>query len=182
LLLGLAISMGCIGISGEELRATAIAEVWQTVQVEIEAGVAATMIACPAKVALRSFHGRWVTALGEEDGWVLWQETELSPCGQFTRHCLADGKIALQTCHGRYVTAPESGPGRWDWVLGQELELDRCGQFVLHDLGGGEVAIETCAGRFWTAGDGNWSSGLEWAVMAETTDLLDWERFTLLPP
>lgn len=195
LLLGLLTSVGC-GISATSLmatleppvRATVATEVWQTAEVEIETAVAATQTSVAAtqtgtpspRVALRSFHGRYVTARGEDDDWVLKQETELSDCGRFTQYQLDNGRIALVTCHGRYVTAPRRGTTRWDRELWQESGLGDCGQFTLHDQGSDGVAFETCAGRFVTAGDGNWPGGLAWSLVGETYTIEAWERFTVL--
>jgi hypothetical protein len=106
----------------------------------------------------------------------------LSDCGWFTQYHLDNGKIALVTCYGRYVTAPRRGTTRWDWELWQESGLGDCGQFVLRDLGSNVVAFETCSGNFFTAGDGNWESGLQWSVVAETDVIDAWERFTVLQP
>jgi hypothetical protein len=170
------------------VRATVATEVWQTAEVEIETAVAATQTSVAAtqtgtpspRVALRSFHGRYVTARGEDDDWVLKQETELSDCGRFTQYQLDNGRIALVTCHGRYVTAPRRGTTRWDRELWQESGLGDCGQFTLHDQGSDEVAFETCAGRFVTAGDANWPGGLAWSLVGETYTIEAWERFTVL--
>jgi hypothetical protein len=134
----------------------------------------------PIKVAFKSHHGRYITAMGADDNWALRQEIELSDCGRFTQHYLANGKIALETCYGRYVTAPKSGVTRRDWMLGQESKLGNCGQFDLYELGNDRVAFKTCAGKFFTAGDGGWDPGLEWSVVGETDILLDWEIFTML--
>jgi hypothetical protein len=132
----------------------------------------------PMKAALKSFHGRYVTAMGEEDGWELTQDTELSGCGWFTLHHLANGQVALVTCHDRYVTAPKSGTERPDWMLEQEPEMGDCGQFDLYELGNNRVAFRTCAGRFFTAGNDTWDP--PWSVGAATEILLDWETFTVV--
>jgi hypothetical protein len=116
----------------------------------------------------------------EDDNWALRQETELSECGRFTQHHLANGKIALETCHGRYITAPRTGTERQDWMLGQESKLGPCGQFDLYELGSDRVAFKTCAKKFFTAGDGGWPPPLQWSVVAETDILQDWEIFTVL--
>jgi hypothetical protein len=136
----------------------------------------------PIKVAFKSYHGRWVTAKGKEDGWALRQDTELNECGQFIQYHLANGKVALKTCYDRYVTAPANGATRQDWMLMQESKLGGCGQFDLYDLGGDRVALKTCAGNFLTAGDGNWPSELEWSTVGETDTMLEWEVFTVLRP
>jgi hypothetical protein len=134
----------------------------------------------PIEVVFKSFHGRYVTAMGEDDDWSLRQETELSECGRFIQRHLANGKIALETCYGRYVTAPITGIERPDWMLGQESELGKCEQFDLYDLGSDRVAFKTCAENFFTAGDGGWPPPLQWSVVAETDILQDWEIFTVL--
>jgi hypothetical protein len=129
---------------------------------------------CGEKVAIISFH--------EEDDWALRQEEELGLCGWFTQRRLEDGNITLETCHGRYVTAPRQGTTRSDWMLRQERRPGDCGRFMVRGLGSGEVVLETCAGRLVTAGDGNWPGDLAWTLVAETEELLDWERFTLMQP
>ena len=187
LLLGLVASMGC-GIGRATLmatqdtlaRTTVVEEVSATAKAELETAVPATLtaIAATQKVALLSFHGRFVTASGGGGSWLIGQEASLSDCGWFTLRFLEDGKVSLESCHGRYVTAAESGTTRTDWLLWQEPELSSCGQFILHDLGSGRFAFETCAGRFLTAGDAGWDP--PWSLGAETEILLDWEKFTVL--
>ncbi len=135
----------------------------------------------PQQVVLKSFHNRYVTALGKNDNWTLKQETESSDCARFTMRHLANGKITLETCQRKYVVAPQNGATRENWMLGQEDKLSDCGQFDLYELGNNRVAFKTCAGRFITAGDGSWPGELAWAVVGET-DILDaWEIFTALP-
>jgi signal transduction histidine kinase len=135
----------------------------------------------PKKVAILSFHGQYVTAMGEDEGWLLTQEPEVSACGRFTQFNLGKGKIALLTCYGRYVTAPRSGNERPELVLWQDSGLSNCGQFDLVELANGKVAFKTCTGMVFTAGDGGWDPGLQWLVVAETKEIRDWEKFTLQP-
>ncbi len=168
-LLGLLASVGCIGTTKKELIETAVVETLPTIEAR-------------QKIALMSFHGRYVTALGAGGGWLLTQDTDLSDCAKFTLHYLDDGKVALVTCHGRYVTAPRTGATRSDWRLWQESELNDCGKFALYALGGDDFAVETCAGNFLTAGDGGWPGELAWAVVGETDVIKDWERFKMLRP
>jgi hypothetical protein len=170
-----------MGTSRSELIGTAVAETLTAIAVTQTAQVTPTATPSP-KMALVSFHGRYVTARGEGDDWSLGQEPGLSDCGWFTQYHLDNGEIALLTCHDRYVTAPRRGTTRWDWALWQESGLGDCGQFILHDLGRDGVAFETCAGKFFSAGDGNWGSGMQWSVVAETDRIEDWERFTVLQP
>jgi hypothetical protein len=131
------------------------------------------------EIILKSVHGRYITAKGEDDEWVLKQEAEFNDCARFSQEHLANGKIALLTCENRYVTAPETGSLREDWVLGQESKLGNCGQFDRYDLGGERIALKTCAGNFFTAGDGNWPDGLEWSIVAERDYMDAWEIFTV---
>jgi hypothetical protein len=173
-LLGLMTLMGCLGTTEEEIVRLALTETAGAVE--------ATRLAQPSKTIVLSYHGRFVTAMGAADNWLLRQEPALIDCGKFTLHYLDDGKVALMTCHDRYVTAPKSGVERKDWLLWQEPELGECGRFELSDLSGDQVALKTCAGNFVTAGDAGWDPGLEWSIVAETADLRDWEIFTLLQP
>jgi hypothetical protein len=135
-----------------------------------------------SKIALKSYHGSYITALGEGEGWSLKQNDESEPgaCGWFTQYHLANGKIALLTCHGRFVTAPRRGTTRLDWEVWQESGLGDCGQFVVVAQGNG-FALETCAGKYLTAGDGNWEPPLQWGIVAETDAVQAWEIFTLVP-
>jgi hypothetical protein len=134
------------------------------------------------RAALLSFRDLYVIAKRADEGWVLKQEARLDdPCGWFTLSRQANGKVALLTCNNRYVTAPRTGMTRPDWLLRQELKLNDCGEFDLLELPNAEVAFKSCAGRLFTPGDGTWL-GLEWLVVAETKEMLDWERFKLQPP
>ncbi len=140
-----------------------------------------------AKVALKSYHGRYVIAQGEEQDWSLRQSVELGQddCGWFTRYDLGqDGlgnaRIALETCHGRFVTAPRRGATRLDREVWQESGLGDCGQFTL-ERQGDRFALKTCAGTYLTAGDAGWEPPLQWGVVAETDKLLDWEKFMIAP-
>lgn len=219
LLLGLVMSMSCLGVSVADLKATYVPPdvaatvssitATQTAQAtpsgtpcrdatQVAVDVAATVGAItatqtalplpttpPQKVALVSFHGRYVTAEGSAGRWLLGQESGLSDCGLFTLDYLDNGKVALKTCHDRYVTAPKTGVTRSDWRLWQETELRGCGQFTLYDLGENEIALETCAENVITAGDGGWEEDLAWAIVGETDVVRDWERFKplrLYPP
>lgn len=166
LLVGLFASVAC-GISALNLMATSVPPTL-------------TAIAATQQVALMSFHGQYVTALGGGGGWWLKQAPDLSNCAWFTLNHLDDGKVALMTCHGRYVTAPESGTTRADWLLWQESQLGECAQFVLHDLGRDGVALETCADKFVTAGDGAWPGALAWSLVGEADIIKEWERFRIL--
>jgi hypothetical protein len=189
LLLALAGSLGC-GISSQNLIATHEAalqprleeEARQTAEAEIGTAVSATLTAVPAtqKVALMSFHGRFVIASGSGAGWLLRQQPDLTDCGWLTLQHLENGKVSLMTCHSRYVTARKTGATPRDWLLWQDWELGDCAQFALHDLGRDGVALETCAGRFVTAGDGGWPGQLAWSLVGETGNIETWERFTML--
>ncbi len=139
------------------------------------------------KIALKSYHGRYVTALDEGGDWLLRQEPGLSDCAWFTRHNLgSDGEghavVALETCHGRFVTAPIRGSTRLDRQVWQESAPGDCGQFTLEPQGDGRFAIRTCAGKYLTAGDAGagWESPLQWAVIVENPRVEDWEKFTIV--
>ena len=70
-------------------------------------------------VALRSHDGRYVTAprSGEErEDWLLWQEAQLTDCGQFILHDLRGNHIAIETCAGNVLTAGAAGAG-WEGIL-----------------------------------------------------------------
>lgn len=130
------------------------------------------------RAALLTFHNRYVIAMGEAFSWTLRQEIGKDDrCALFTLIPQADGRVAFKTCHQRFVTAPRSGSTRADWLIRQEPELVECGKFFVIDLGDGGIALLTCAGQYWTAGDWAWEGSLQWAIVAETPALLDWEKF-----
>ena len=146
-------------------------------------------------VALITFHGRYVTAMGADRDWVLRAETtELKDWEKFTLLCLDNGKVALKTHHDGYVTA--MGADR-DWVLRAETtELKDWEKFTLVEADTGEqlpcleafklfgqdsvrVALKTHHDRFVTAM--NDQPGWDWELRAETRTLSDWEKFELVP-
>ncbi len=133
----------------------------------------------PVEVAFRSHHGKYVTAMGASDDWVLKQESDLSPCAWFTLQHVGDGNLNLMTCHGRYVTASKTGESREDWLLRQLPQATKCAEFLLQDLEHNRVALQTCASRFVTAGDGGWGD-LAWSLVSEQIEILGWEEFAVL--
>ncbi len=140
------------------------------------------------KIALKSYHGRFVTALGVDGEWLLRQEPNLSDCAWLTPYNLnRDGAgnsvVALETCHGRFLTAPQRGATRLDRQVWQESTPGDCGQFTLEPQGDGPFAIKTCAGEYLTAGNagGGWEPPLQWAVIVENPAVENWEKFTILP-
>ena len=100
----------------------------------------------------------------------------------------------LLTCNNRFVTAPRwpnerSATLQHDMQLRlwQDTRLSDCGLFELENQAddperpGDLVAFRTCAGMYITAGDGAWPEEMQWAVVAETSNLNAWETFTLEP-
>jgi formylglycine-generating enzyme required for sulfatase activity len=158
-------------------------------------------LARPTKitVALKTHHGRYVTAMNDEDDrdWEIRAETStLGNWEKFTLLCLDDGKAAFQTYHGRYVTAMNDEEGR-DWELGAETstlgnwetftlvepETEkrlRCSE-VLRSLRQGDVgiALMTYHGRYVTAT--NDEDDRDWMLKAETSTLGSWEKFVVEP-
>ncbi len=140
-----------------------------------------------ARIALKSYHGRYVIAQGEEQGWSLRQSVELGQddCGWLTRYdlgqdSLGNARIALETCHGRFVTAPRKGTTRLDREVWQESGLGDCGTFTL-ERQGDRFALKTCAGKYLTAGDAGWEPPLQWGIIVEADKVQDWEGFEILP-
>jgi hypothetical protein len=177
-LLGLFIWIGCLGTSRADLIGISVAKTLTAMPSQM---AAATPIPTSSpKIALLSYHGRYVTALGEDGDWLIKQETELGTCGWFTQRRLDNGKVALLSCYGRYVTVSRRGTTRQDWQLWQDSGLGDCAQFDLFALENDKVAFKACTGKFFTAGDGMWASGLQWSVVAEMDKIDSWERFTLL--
>ena len=157
------------------------------------------------RVAIRTTHGRYVSAMGADWDWVIRAETKtIDNFEEFTMLCLCDGKVAFQTFHTkdgkhRYVTAMGED---WDWILrGETTERLDFEIFTLVDVNtekkrhclevinslkkGGEtlVAFQTFhtkdgKHRLVTAMDGNWSE--PWILRAETTVLGASEKFTLV--
>lgn len=145
-------------------------------------------------VALITFHGRYVTAMGADRDWVIRAETtKLKDWEKLTLLCLDNGKVALKTHHDRYVTA--MGADR-DWVLRAETaELKDWEKFTLVEADTGEqlpcleafklfgqdsvrIAFKTHHDRYVTAMDDQ--PGWDWELRAETRTLSDWEKFELV--
>lgn len=176
-------------------RRTRTALRWGTVIVGL-LGLAALLFLIfkpPQKVAIVTHHDdygeRYVSALGADGGWVLTQQKKEEPgeCEKFTLIQQGD-KVALLTCHDRFVTAPwrpnenpVTAQHDEQWLLGQESSLGDCGQFELIELPNGKVAFRTCVGMVFTAGDGGWPGDMQWAIVAETGGIKEWEEFTLKP-
>jgi signal transduction histidine kinase len=87
------------------------------------------------KVALRTCHGRYVTAPKrgiERSDWVLWQDSGLGDCGQFDLVKLADGKVAFKTCAGKYFTpGNDTWPGLEWSVVAETDQLQGWEEFTL---------------------------------------------------
>jgi hypothetical protein len=140
-----------------------------------------------SRVNLRSAHeARYVVAEGAQDGWALRQSPELDERGWFTLYDLGrdpqgNRRVALKTWTGRFVTAPMTGSARQDRMLWQELRPGDCAEFTVLEQPDGKVALKTCAGKYLTAGDdgAGWEPPLAWALVGETSELKEWERFTL---
>ena len=172
----------------------AIAEVLATSK---NRGTATSTAVSTMTVALRTYHGRYVTAMdnGGSWNWVLRAETHtLSDWERFTAICLDDGKIALQTYHGGYVTAMNDEDDR-EWKLAQTQELKDWEKFTLLNAETGtqlpcldafklfrkgevSIALRTYHDRYVTAMD----NGYDWKLRAQTQELKDWERFTVILP
>ncbi len=129
-------------------------------------------------IAIKTFHGRYVTAMDAGWNWELRAETEvLGDWEKFVLLHLDNGKVALKTFHGRFVSATDN-TGCCDWVLRAETrERGMAEEFTLVDLGNGKVAFETYYGRYVTAFD----AGRCWMLRAETQKLSTWEEFTVVP-
>ena len=149
----------------------------------------------PQTVAFVTHHDdygdRYITAQGADEGWLLTQNEELSECGKFKLIPRGD-KVALLTCYGRYVTAPwrpnllpVTSQHDKQWLLWQDSSLGDCALYDLINLRddserpGNKVTLRTCAGMYLTPGDGGWPDDLQWAVVAETDEINEWEEFIL---
>ncbi len=148
-------------------------------------------------VAFKTFHDRFVTAMGADRDWVLRAETrQISDWEKFTLICLDNGKVALTTSHGRYVTAMNDQPG-FDWELRGETnvlsdwekftvidpdteeQLTCMRVFELLEQGEVRIALQTYHNRYVTAM--NDEPGRDWKLRGETNELRDWEKFTVIP-
>lgn len=152
------------------------------------------------RVAIRTTHDRYVTAMGADRDWILMGETtEILDFEEFTMVCLCNGKVAFKTFHTkdgkhRYVSA--MGADR-DWIL--MAETTERGDFEIFTLvdvntekkrhclevinslkrdGVTRVAFLTFHNRFVTAMNENWHDPL--IIRAETFKLEESEKFTLI--
>jgi len=134
----------------------------------------------PARIALKTHHDRYVTAMGAESDWVLSQTVELTDCGKFTSIYLNDGKIAFKTCYDRYVTAEDdtAEDEKKDWVLRAETtEIRAWEEFtpILIYSDSGKVAFKTYHDRYVTAMD----AASDW-VLSQTVELTDCGKFIMI--
>lgn len=140
-----------------------------------------------SRVYLQTAHdGRYVIANGAEDSWALRQSATLDNRGWYTLYDLGADKqgkrrVFLKTWTNRFVTAPLRGSTRQDRMVWQELRPGDCAEFTLEEQSDGKAAFKTCAGKYLTAGnDGaGWEPPLAWAIVGETSEQNDWERFSI---
>ena len=161
----------------------------------------------PQVVALKTYHNRYVSAMGEDWDWILRAGREewygVDSFERFTLLCLENGKIALKTYHNRYVSAmgedwgwilrAETGdrlayeeftvvePDTWEQLPCQEVEQLPC-QEMFKRLEAGEVkiALKTCHNRYVTA----MGEDRDWIVVAEREESAGvdlFEGFTVIP-
>jgi hypothetical protein len=132
---------------------------------------APTDISMPIVVVLKTYHNQFVKV--NATGVLMGGADQAAAVGFILFH-LSNGKVALETSDGRYITADKSEP----WTLkANAQDLDKAQQFILIDLGDGMVAFETDSDRYVTA----MGEDFGWRLRAETRDLREYERFTLLP-
>lgn len=144
------------------------------------------------RVALKSYHGRYVSALGVGEDWAVTQHPGPEPddCAWFTAYHLGEDsrgydRIALETCYGRFVTAPRRGTTRLDRLVWQESGFGDCGQFIVEPQDNGKFALMTCAGKYLTTGDDGPTWPVPWAIVVQDQSqptVEEWETFTIVAP
>ena len=159
----------------------------------------------PLRVALKTTHDRYVSAMGADHNWLLIaQAFGIDDYEKFTLLCQDDGQAVLQTWHKnqadkhRVVTAMMND-GDWDWMLRAETGVidtfekltlfdasaseQQCSKMIESLLEKGEITISlrTYHNRFVKAMDGAWH--MPWVLRAETGIMGASEKFrmTLLP-
>jgi hypothetical protein len=119
-------------------------------------------------VALRTCHGRYVTAMDDQPGWDWELRAETDRIGRWKAFTLVDlgGDLkALKTAHGRYVTAMDDQPG-WNWELRAETdEFGRWGDLEWDDervnLGSVTSGVHTVTLQVAEGGGGSWGVSLD---------------------
>ena len=139
------------------------------------------------KITLKTAHGRWVVAQGEDQDWALWQSDEPDPgeCGWFIRHELGrdefgQARIALETCYGRFVTVPRRGTSRLDLEVWQDSGLGDCAYLTVEPHENRDAAFRTCTGKYLTAGDAGPEWPTPWAIVVEADQVRAWEIFKIM--
>ena len=99
-----------------------------------------------AKIALRSVHGKYLSA--QPDGRAEWNRDHASTWEYFHLEKRQGGKIALKGVHGMYVSAQADGsvqinrgaapPGGWE-------------EFTVEDRGNNVVCLKSCHGKYLSA-------------------------------
>jgi hypothetical protein len=144
---------------------------------------------------LRTFHGTFVTALNgnETRDWSLRGDaTDPKEWERYSLSCLDDGTAVLKSSHRKYVTATADD----GWILRAATEeYPESTKFTLLDLQTEEklpcsdvlkqsrndevnLALEIFPDRFVTAKDANG----DWIVIAEASEIKEWEEFTVTAP
>lgn len=149
-------------------------------------------------VALRTDHGRYVTALKDNDAggrdWMLWAETKkISYWEKFALKCVEDGKAAIRTHHGRYATTTSEDK---DWVLiATTEEVGDSERFTLFDASTQEkllcsdvlqeveqnpvsLVFQTADGWYVTAMNGEQDGN--WTLQGHAPTINKWEKFTMI--
>jgi hypothetical protein len=152
------------------------------------------------KVAFQTTHGRYVSAMGNDEEWlIIAQAFSIDDYERFTLLCLDDGRVAFQTWHtkdGKNRVVSAMGEDK-DWILMAETNvIDAYEKFTFFDADTGiqrsclevvesleadgkvRIALYTYHGRFVTAMDGNWDP--PWLLRAETHELGESEKFLMI--
>ncbi len=152
----------------------------------------------PPRVAFKTAHGRYVSAMGDDYDWLLMaQASVIDNYERFTLLCQDNDLVALQTWHekdGKNRVVSAMGEDK-DWLLMAETNvIDNYERFtfvdvatetqmpcsevieLLEDDGEVIIALLTFHDRFVTAMNDDW----QWKLRAETGELGASEKFRMI--
>jgi hypothetical protein len=166
--------------TGAEPEARSLVEILAIVAVVI-AGIGLVFLVfapaiVPKRIALKTYHGRYVTAMGEDHDWdIIAKTVEIEDFEKFTLIDLDDGKVAFKTFHNRYVTATDEAQN-WD-IRAEAARMGDWETFMPIPLGNDKVALKTFHNRYVTA----MGADRNWELVTEAAEIDLFEEFEIVP-
>lgn len=145
-----------------------------------------TSYACngPIVCAIKTFNGRYVTAVGGGGRTTDVLHTDARRIGSWEKFTLVDScdgqssyiNYGFRTVKGFYLTAVGGGGRITDVMHSDATWLQAWEKFKTIPLGNNVYAIQTINGRYWTAVGGG--GRITDTIHTDATQINNWEKFT----